>query len=197
MRNTTYRTIIILCLVFANSFMSEAQTYVYDAFIRGHNVGKMTVVREINDESEKISVISHVEAHMIVRIRVDFESSSTYMNGAIVEATSITKTNGKVHSETNTILKDGKYQATIDGDIKKISDSKLVGGDMFYFEEPTNIKKVYALATGQMLDVVAEGANDYYFEYDGKKELHKYLNGVLHELRLEHKLYTVVFKLKK
>lgn len=197
MRNLNYQLLIIVLLFSTNSFLVSSQTYVYDVFIKGHNVGTMRVEREINDESEKIHITSHIVAHMIVKIRVDFESHSTYMNGALVEAESISKTNGHVHSKATTILKDGKYQVNIDGDLKQVNGSNLVGADLFYFEEPTNINKVYALATGQILTVVSEGNNTYYFEHDGKKELHKYDNGVLSELKLVHRLYTCIFKLQK
>ena len=197
MRKITYRLLLICIIVATNTILSNAQTYVYDAFIKGHNVGEMTVDREVNDESEKISVISHIKAHMLVTIRVDFESHATYMNGTLVEAEAISKTNGHLHSEATTILKNGKYQAKVDGNTKPVSGSELIGGDMFYFEEPTDIKKVYSLASGEMLNVSKESANQYYFEHDGKKELHKFSDGVLSEMRLEHRLYTVIFKLRK
>ena len=197
MRNITYRFLLICLVVSTVTLMSNVQTYVYDAFIKGHDVGEMTVDREVNDESEKISVTSRIKAHMLVTIRVDFDSNSTYMDGALVEAEAITKTNGHLHSQAKTILKDGKYQVNLDGDSKQVAGSKLIGGDMFYFEEPTNVKKIYSLASAEMLDVSTASSNEYYFEYDGKKELHKYSNGVLSEMRLEHRLYTVVFKLRK
>jgi hypothetical protein len=197
MRNITYRLLLISAIVSTVALTSNAQTYVYDAFIKGHNVGEMTVDREVNDESEKISVISHIKAHMLVTIRVDFESHATYMNGALVEAEAISKTNGHLHSEATTILKNGKYQANVDGESKQVSGSKLIGGDMFYFEEPTDVKKVYSLASGEMLNVSKKSANQYYFEHDGKKEVHKFSDGILSEMSLEHRLYTVVFKLRK
>jgi 3',5'-cyclic AMP phosphodiesterase CpdA len=197
MRKTTYRLLIICILVSISTIASNAQTYLYDAFIKGHNVGLMTVDREVNDESEKISVISHIKAHMLVTIRVEFESNATYMDGALVEAEAVSKTNGHLHSKATTILKNGKYQADVDGKSKQVNGSKLIGGDMFYFEEPTSIKEVYSLASGGMLDVISDANHEYHFEHDGKKELHKYSNGVLTEMRLEHKLYTVIFKLQK
>jgi len=197
MTKNTYRLLLICIVISTITLSASGQTYVYDAFIKGHNVGKMTVDREVNDESEKISVISHIKAHMLVTIRVDFESTSTYIDGTLVEAQAISKTNGHLNSKATTILKNGKYVAEVDDETKQVNGAKILGGDMFYFEEPSDIKKVYSLASGEMLDVSSASANEYYFEHDGKKELHKYSNGALSELRLEHKLYTVIFKLQQ
>lgn len=186
----------IIWLSLAMAPQVKGQTYVYDAFIKNHKVGQMTVVREVNDESEKISVKTHIEAHMLVKIRVDFESHSTYMNGALVNAEAISKTNGHVHSKAITTRKNGRYFAERN-DLKPVGldMEDYYGGDLFYFEEPKNISQVYALATGELLAVTKEGEDIYYFEHDGKKELHRYEEGKLAELRIEHRLYTVVFKL--
>lgn len=197
MKNKTYHILLIFIIASVAPLASNAQTYVYDAFIRGHDVGEMTVDREVNDESEKVNVVSNIKAHMLVTISVNFESNATYVDGGLVESEAITKTNGHLHSKATTILKNGRYQLTLDGETKSINGTKLAGGDLFYFEEPVDVKKVYSLANGQILNVSKGGDNEYYFEYDGKKELHKYSNGILNEMRLEHKLYTVIFKLRK
>ncbi len=175
----------------------HGQRKVYEAFMKGDKVGEMAVVREVNDESDKISVVSHIEAHMIVKIRVDYESHSTYMDGKLMEAEAISKTNGHEHSITHTILKSDGYQITKGRKTHILSDLDLHGGDLFYFEEPQGINKVYALSSGSVLEVEKEGMNDYYFEEGGKKELHRYQNGELIEVHLEHKFYTIVFKLKR
>ena len=156
----------------------------------------MTAYREVNDESEKISVTSYIDAHIFAKARTDFESHSTYIDGRLVEAEAISKTNGHIYSKATTILKNGKYQAQVDKKLVSIEHEKIIGGDLFYFEEPINIDNVYMLATGQMLNVESSSEHEFYFEHNGKKELHKYVDGVLNEMRLEHKLYTVIFKLQ-
>lgn len=173
-----------------------AQTYVYDAFIKGHKAGQMTVVREVNDERIKISVSTHIEAHMLVSIKVDFESHSSYMDGKLMDAEAISKTNGHIHSQTQTSYRNGQYEIHVDKKKPKILNERaLYGGDLFYFEAPAQIKKVYALATGDFMDIQKEGPDSYYFVHGGKKELHTYSEGILTELQIEHRLYTVVFKL--
>ncbi len=175
----------------------SAQTHLYEAFIKGHKVGEMKVVQEVNDESEKISVVTHIEAHMLVTIRVDFESHSSYMDGQLVEATAISKTNGRVHSQAQTSFKNGAYTARVDRKTKVLEQKTIYGGDLFYCEEPVDLKEVYSLASGELLQVEKAGDHEYYFVHDGKKELHKYANGVLKELQIDHRLYTVIFKLKE
>ena len=188
--------VIYLTLLTSTSYQyGLAQTMVYDAFLKGHNVGKMTVTREVNDESDKISVVSHIKAHMIVNIRVDFESHSTYMDGKLMESEASSKTNGHDHDNTHTIWKGDHYEVSLGRKTKPIAEQKLFGGDLFYFEEPANIDKVYSLTSGELLYVEQDDSNKYFFEHDGKKELHIYENGTLKELHIEHRLYTVIFKL--
>lgn len=187
----------ILSLIFLSFFTVSlhAQTHVYEAFIRGNKVGEMKVVQEVNDEREKISVVTHIEAHMLGTIRVDFESHSTYMDGKLIESTAISKTNGRVHSQTETSLKNGQYVVKEGRRSKTLQETTLYGGDLFYCEEPTDIKQVYSLASGEFLEV-EKASGGYYFVHDGKKELHKYQNGILQELQIDHRLYTVIFRLK-
>lgn len=185
---------ITLCTCTVNTY---SQTHVYEAFIKGHKVGEMKVVQEVNDESEKISVITHIEAHMLVKIRVDFESHSSYMDGKLIDATAISKTNGRLHSLAQTSFKDGRYGVKVDRKTKTLNQKTIYGGDLFYCEEPEGINEVYSLASGEMIRVEKAGDHTYYFVHDGKKELHKYDEGVLTELQIDHKLYTVTFKLKE
>lgn len=169
----------------------------YDAYIRGDKVGEMKVVREVNDEATKINVDTHIEAHMIVKIVVDFKSSSTYMNNKLLIGEAETRTNGHLKSSVHTVYKDGRYTVDIDGDAKRISQGDLVGADYYYFELPQNGAKSYALATGGMLNMVRKGQNEFYFEHDDKKEVHTFKNGVLDQLEISHRLYTVTFKRRK
>ncbi len=190
----TLLSIMLFCIF---TLSANSQTHVYEAFIKGHKVGEMKVTQEVNDESEKISVVTHIEAHMLVKIRVDFESHSSYMDGKLMEATAVSKTNGRIHSQAQTSFRDGKYTVRVDRKTKTLDQKTIYGGDLFYFEEPEGFDEVYSLASGELLRVEKAGDQAYYFEHDGKKELHKYAQGVLTELQIDHKLYTVIFKLKE
>jgi|GEM_PF-1004467 len=176
--------------------LTYGQTLVYDAYIRGDKVGEMKVIREINDEATKITVDTHIEAHMIVRITVDFKSSSTYMNNKLLIGEAESRTNGHLKSSVHTTLKDQHYELNKDGKISKLDGNDLVGADYYYFEVPDDGTKSYALATGGMLEMVRKDQNSFYFEHDKKKELHTFENGVLKELEISHRLYTITFKLR-
>ncbi|MFY0594446.1 DUF6134 family protein [Roseivirga sp.] len=179
------------------SFFSQAQNLTYDAFIRGHKVGEMSVSREVNDESTKISVKTHIEAHMLVKITVDFESESTYMDNKLIIGEATSHTNGHLKSSVHTVFKDGKYTINKDGKTSSLAKEGVVGADYYYFETPVGKQQTYALATGTMLDIVNNEKKSFYFEHDGKKELHTFENGKLKELEISHRLYTVIFKLRQ
>ncbi len=179
------------------SLATYGQTLTYDAFIRGDNVGEMTVIREVNDEATKITVDTHIEAHMLVKIVVDFKSSSTYMDNKLLIGEAQSRTNGHLKSSVHTVLKDGHYAVDIDGDVSRIDQNDLVGADYYYFEIPQNGAKSYALATGGMLNMIKKGPNSFYFEHDDKKELHTFKDGILQSLEISHRLYTITFKRRK
>lgn len=176
---------------------AQAQKLTYEGFMRNKKVGELTAVREVNDENTKIHISTDIEAHMLVKIEVELKSESTYINQELVESSSISKMNGHVKSNVQTVHKNDHYQINADGDDIKISKSSMVGADIFYFEEPKNINEVYSLALGELLQVEkGEEAGVYFFEQDGKKEYHKYKNGVLAEVHIDHALYSITFKIK-
>lgn len=185
------KLIIAICLISVNV---HGQTLIYDAFIHGHNVGQMKVTREVNDESIKISVDTHIEAHMLVTITVNFTSESTYMNNKLIIGEARSSTNGHLKSSVHTVFKNGYYEVNLDGDISRLEKDDIVGADYYYFEVPENGQELYALATGTMLNVDKDHEGVYYFEHDGKKELHTFSSGSLEELKISHRLYTVTFK---
>jgi len=185
---------IITVMFLSSTVKLHGQTMIYDAFIRGDKVGEMKVIREVNDEATKIIVDTHIEAHMLVKIEVDFKSSSTYMDNKLLLGKAETRTNGHLKSSVYTVLKDGQYNIDIDGESSKINKDELVGADYYYFEVPENGAESYALATGGILDMVKKDQNEFYFEHDDKKEIHTFKNGVLHELEISHRFYTITFK---
>ncbi len=185
---------IITVMFLSSTVKLHGQTLIYDAFIRGDKVGEMKVIREVNDEATKIIVDTHIEAHMLVKIEVDFKSSSTYMDNKLLLGKAETRTNGHLKSSVYTVLKDGQYNIDIDGESSKINKDELVGADYYYFEVPENGAESYALATGGILDMVKKDQNEFYFEHDDKKEIHTFKNGVLHELEISHRFYTITFK---
>ncbi|WP_208500592.1 DUF6134 family protein [Roseivirga sp. E12] len=194
LRTSTLLLICIAITLFTSSV--NGQTLTYDAFIRGDKVGEMKVIREVNDEATKITVDTHIEAHMIVKIVVDFKSSSTYMDNKLLIGEAESRTNGHLKNSVHTVFRDEHYELNKDGKSSKLDQKDLVGADYYYFEVPDNGTKSYALATGGMLNMIMKDQNSFYFEHDGKKELHTFKDGVLQELEISHRLYTITFKLR-
>lgn len=174
--------------------LSLGQTNIYEAYIKSHKVGEMKVVKEINDEGIKINVDTHIEAHMLMTITVDFKSRSTHMNNMLIDASAESRANGHLKNSVQTHFSNGKYQINLDGKEKTLAQSDLLGADLYYFEVPKNGQKLYSLATGEMITVQKESDSKYYFVHDGKKESHLFDEHGLKELTINHRLYTVIFK---
>lgn len=190
----TFSVLLLLCLVCQ---LIQAQELHYDAFMKGKKVGELIATREVNDENTKIIVKTKVEAHLIVKISVEVNTESFYIDQSLMQSSAITRVHNEVRSDVQMIKKSNSYVVDVDGRKKEIRATSILGADIFYFEEPKNIKTVYALATGEQLKVEKGGESIYFFERDGKKEYHKYLNGTLTEVEINHALYSITFKLKK
>jgi len=176
--------------------LSLGQTNIYEAYIKGHKVGEMKVVKEINDEGIKINVDTHIEAHMLMNITVDFKSSSTHMNNMLVDASAESRANGHLKNSVQTHFSNGKYQINLNGKQKTSSESDLVGADLYYFEVPEDGQTLYSLATGELITKKKESDKEYYFIHDDKKESHLFDQHGLTQLTISHKLFTVTFKRK-
>lgn len=190
------KLVLILFLLITSIIPSAAQNYVYEAFINEQKVGEMKVVREVNDESEKISILTQINTHPLAGLQLYFKSNSSYMDGKLMDATSLTKMNGEA-SNSQTTFRNGGYTISVDGKVKLLDELVLFGNDLLYFEEPRGLERVYVLALGKELTLHKEGNHSWYFEYKGKKEVYTYTAGVLVELQVDHSSYSLAFRLKQ
>lgn len=188
--------ILILCL---SCLSVTGQELIYEGFLNDKKVGELQVIREVNDENTKIMVSSHIEVHALVKISVELSSESMYVNQHLMQSSATTKVHGSVRTDIQMIKKAGYYHLENNGKRSRINESAILGADLLYFEEPINLKRVYALATGDELQIVRSEDDDnaYYFQHDGKKEYHKYVEGILHEIEINHTLYSITFRLKQ
>jgi len=176
----------------------QGQQLIYEGMMKGEKVGEIMAIREVNDENVKINVKTNLEVHLLFKIDMELSSESMYVNQSLMQASSVSKVHDHIHSEVQTIKMNNGYKVNIDGNLKETDRKSLIGTDIFYFEEPVSIDSVYSLALGKMLDVVrGEKSNEYYFENDGAKQFHRYQNGILQELEIDHASYSIVFRLKK
>lgn len=190
--------LLLFCLIqLAVHVHANGQTRVYEAFVEGNKIGEMQVIREINDESEKITITTHLRAHLFSNESVRTESHSTYMDGKLTEATSTREINGRLQRKVTTSFFDGKLIVVRDGSEQQSKRGTVYGNDLLYCEEPGDIDEVLDLSSGDFVAVKHSEGHVYYFTQNEKMELYRYENGLLGSLEIEHKHYTVVFKLKQ
>ena len=154
----------------------------------------MIVQKEVSDNKTSILSTTHIEAHLLFKLTVDIEIESIYQNGILVESTAVSKQNGHVHSKVSLYQKEDTYSLTVDGDRSELNYQELLGADLFYFEEPKQIKHAIALASGEYLTIEKDADDRYFFVHDGKKESHRYEDQVLQQVEIEHSLYTITLK---
>lgn len=172
----------------------QSQTLYYDASLHGHQVGELVIKKEVSDNKTSIISKTHIEAHLLFSLTVDITTESVYVNDILVESETISKQNDKIHSSVMIYQKDQGYIINIDGDEDLLKESELLGADLLYFEEPKQIKKSLALASGELLQIQRDEKGRYFFIHDGKEELHEYENGKLDNVEINHKLYTIILK---
>jgi hypothetical protein len=175
----------------------NGQVRIYEAFVEGNKVGEMQVIREVNDESEKITVTTDLDAHPFSTENVHSESHATYMDGKLMEATATRKINGRLHSKVTASFDDSGFFVVKDGEEQVIEQHTVYGIDLFYCEEPEGIEEVFDLTSGGFVAVEYSEGHVYYVIRGEKKERYRYENGLLQGFQVEHKRYSVVFKLKQ
>ncbi len=144
-----------------------------------------------------INISTHIEAHMLIKVVVDYTSTSTYANNALTKSEAKTMTNGHLKESVEIKKVGNAYSLQINGKDESIDEPSILGADLYYFEVPEDGSKLYSLATGKPLEVIKSDAYTFFFEHDGKKESHVFSNNQLSELSISHKLYTIHFKKKQ
>lgn len=144
------RLVLAFFMVFCSVSVS-AQTYAYHAFVKNDKVGEVKVVREVNDEAEKISIKGFYRFDSDSIMLIQFNSKSTYMDGMLKEAESTTAVNGQ--GETSVLIwqEDEHYvirKSGLDMAIPILVE-ELFGLDLFFFEEPKTIRHAYSTFTGE------------------------------------------------
>ena len=190
------RLVFLFLYLVAISLSAGAQTREYEVFLKGKQVGQLKVVREVNDESEKITVITLIDAQALVGLTQYDESQASYMDGKLIDATSITKINGST-ATTQTTLRKGGYTINEDGKSKRLGQLMLFGSDLLYFEEPVGLERVYILALGKELNLHKRDNRNWSFEHNGSQHVYNYTGGVLTELQIENNSYKLTFRLKQ
>jgi len=175
----------------------HGQSLVYDAFLRGQQVGEMRLQKEVSDNKTSITSTTHIEAHLLFTLTVDIEIESIYQHGILVESNAVSKQNGNIHSEVSIYRNEDAYTLMIDGEKSALNHAALLGADIFYFEEPKQMKHAIALASGEYLTIEKDADHRYFFVHDGKKERHLYETDTLQRVEIEHSLYTITLKRRK
>ncbi len=174
----------------------NAQTLVYDAFLENRKVGQLTVVKEEVDNVIRIHSRTEIRANIPFLVTVELDVKSSYLNGVLVESKAVSTHNGKVYSTVNIMQSSDGYTLEKDDKITELTDEKLKGADCFYFEEPRTSIQVIALASGEHYEIeTTTSPGEYVFVRDKRDENRYYLNGILQEVDINHKLYTVILKL--
>ncbi|MBO6762765.1 MAG: hypothetical protein JJ909_17550, partial [Roseivirga sp.] len=136
-----FRILVIGFFVQLISFnYAEGQRLTYEGFLKGEKVGELVAEREVNDENVKIIIQTKLDAQLIVKIKLELYSESTYINQSLFQASSTAKVNGQLKSDVQTVKYGNEYQVEVDGKKRTLAHSELLGADLFYFEEPKGIK---------------------------------------------------------
>ncbi|MCE7993629.1 MAG: hypothetical protein HEP71_16715 [Roseivirga sp.] len=187
----------LLILAFAHQHVS-AQSLKYDAFVDSEKIGEMTVVKEVNDEADKISVKGFYKIVRDSLINFKFESYATYMNGILMEAEAKTWFNDHKPLVTNTFGGQGDSYFLERSWIKvsePLMKTELYGTDILYFEEPERLKNIYDLYTGGYMRIEPAKTGSYNLIFSNRTYLFQYKDGVLTEFTNAFGAYIITFKL--
>ena len=192
-----YTTFILLAIFFLG-YSAEAQTDTlsYGLQFKGDRVGSLTAIRtETSENTILYDEESKTIIHFLGKTTIKTSLQVVYKNGILQNSQYRVTKNGSPYKKTTIDRVGEKYHVDYDGDKSIISAPIYYSAVRLYFEQPDNIKTVFAELEGVDHNVHKIKKNVYEIDdsENGKMNTYIYTNGILQEGVFKHTLYS--FKL--
>ena len=129
------------------------QTLKYEAFHLGRKVGSLTVTREVSDERTKIKVVSDFTGKLKPIDFFRYETRSTYMDQKLIEAEGFFKSGSDLNSFITLFFSEESYYLETSDLSTELGPDNVLSTDLFYFEEPFQIKSAIFIRSGEQLSI--------------------------------------------
>ena len=174
------RSLIIVLIFFGKSLSAQNNTLNYDITRNDKTIGFLKLHKKEDGDKTYLNLVSDVNVNFIINTSIKIKEHSVYQNHKLIysESKRLVNDNEKVNNKTSLI--NGIYHLDKNGLIETLR-VPLINYNLLlmYFNEPSNIARVYSDSFQQMLKIdrvsqqhfniqLPDGGVNEYFYKDGK-----------------------------
>lgn len=170
-----------IILLLAGSVFSFAQKIRMEVMMGDKKIGEINAEKKINGKAVQYEMSSHVEATMMVTVKVSNITKSYWYNGMLTNSRATRESNMPGQDQVTTVeLKGTKYAVTINKKETPEAYPIKLCVTCLYYQEPVKDTLVYSEMQGMYIPVKDLGNHQYQLSQPkGKKDIYSYANGKL------------------
>ncbi|RBL93880.1 DUF6134 family protein [Chitinophaga flava] len=181
-----FRVLLSIAIVAVLYLQTQAQTTTFEVRVANHAVGTLEAHRKVSGSAKSITIKTRVQTFLA---RVNTDIFNEYNNNVLTLAKSsrVAGKNGE-DKETTTRRNGNDYTIVLNGE-KSVMDNTEIDHCVadLYFTEPKQLSRIFSEALGRFLTIRSLGGGQYELVLpEGKKNIYKYMNGVLVEVEVNH-----------
>ncbi len=169
-----------------------------DVMMGEKKIGEINAEKKTTGKAIHYEMTSHVEASMVVTVKVTNNTKSFWYNGLLTNSRATRESNMPGQDQVTTVeLKGSKYAVTINK--KETAEAYPIKFCVtcLYYQEPVKDTTVYSEMQGMYLPIKNLGNNQYELSQPkGKKDIYSYVNGKLLKIETIIAGKNVVFMVK-
>lgn len=161
-----------------------AQTLHYEVIKGSKKLGDMDVKRVKTENGVNYQIDSEVTFRILFSFSVNYESTSEYKHGKLINEYTHNKLNGNTQKKS-TIWFDGeKYTLDLNGSRTTIENPISYSVAAIYYEEPKDGQKVFSPQFGHFLSFKKVDDHVYEMESPDGTNVYTYTNGICSEVKV-------------
>lgn len=169
------KALIFICSLFTT--LCFAQSFTYDIFLVGSDVGDMTITRKISGNKKTYTMESRTEVNYIIDSRKDvFRSVIEFENNILVSSKMENKKNDKLNEYTYVTKGNGGYKVQTEKGLSTIAGNIVNAVYDIFFQEPKGGESLFVDRSGKFgsltkikdhcYKVIVKGDDDYTYNYE-------------------------------
>ncbi len=175
-----------------------AQTYNYQIFKGDKPIGNMVTKRVQNGRFTEFNIESNATFRIIFEFNTQFKFETIFSEGKLCKSYAQNKLNDSERESTLITWEDEKYKLLKDSKESKLLEIKRPDYAManLYYQEPKERTEVFSERFGEFLQIKSIGNAQYELTLpDGRTNIYTYKNGRCSEVKVNHMLATLYFRL--
>jgi len=178
------KTILFVCYLFSS--ICFAQTYTYDIFLVGSDVGDMTITRKISGSKKTYNMESRTEVNYVIDTRKDvFKSTVEFENNILVSSRMENKKNDKMNQYTYVTRGDGGYKVQTEKGLSTIAGNIVNAVYDIFFTEPKGGESFFVDRSAKFGAVSKVTDHSYKVEIKGDDDYtYNFVNGIMTKMEV-------------